>query len=430
MDIATKLSDLRADLSECRRAITYRGGEISATAGFKEVAEKIASLPASSSIGTVVDESSSLLKIVPVDSTKYCYLKSLGGMTYRDEENNTLIDNKPTAIKVSGANCLNIDDALSYWGVGIASKDGNTYTINNIGNGYDKPYVFTDKADIYTISKTSGTQNGIAARIDIGYFDGKTFTSYGGFQTATISYTSLNKANAIRLNYGGSPTSGWTFSFTELRINLGTVDCGFTPYHKPVTYPIPEALQGTGKGVEGAADTIDFENGKKITRTKTLALGDLSGYSMNSLGGSENIYISDGGLVGLINYTINDFNHSLRLKAVCSHLPMNTDYTGKTLGVNLQPMTNTGQHYIKVSIRADDCGALVTDTYQRIVSKIIQWLKDNNVTLTYALAEPTETDIDTSAFDNLIEVEGGGSLEIITDNGGAVPTSIIYQTIV
>ena len=74
-------------------------------------------------------------------------------------------------------------------------------------------------------------------------------------------------------------------------------------------------------------------------------------------------------------------------------------------------------------------GISITDSYYTIVDKAVAWMRSSGATLTYALAEPTETDIDTSAFNHLIEVEAGGYVEIITNNGKVVPTTFIFQTI-
>ena len=65
------------------------------------------------------------------------------------------------------------------------------------------------------------------------------------------------------------------------------------------------------------------------------------------------------------------------------------------------------------------------------VTEWVDFLKEqaasgNPLTVTYALAEPTETDIDTSNFDNILEVEAGGRLELITDSGKDAPMTYTY----
>lgn len=73
------------DLRECRNNIATRGGTISTTAGFSEVAEAILELPSSNITGVIVDDSISFRKQVPAKSADFCYLNSIGAMSYVSE---------------------------------------------------------------------------------------------------------------------------------------------------------------------------------------------------------------------------------------------------------------------------------------------------------------------------------------------------------
>ena len=60
-------------------------------------------------------------------------------------------------------------------------------------------------------------------------------------------------------------------------------------------------------------------------------------------------------------------------------------------------------------------------------SEYKQWLTDNEVYIVERLAEPIETDI--SAYlkeDNLIEVEGGGTITAVNEHGLATPSKIQF----
>ena len=59
---------------------------------------------------------------------------------------------------------------------------------------------------------------------------------------------------------------------------------------------------------------------------------------------------------------------------------------------------------------------------------MLTWLEANNAIITYALEEPTESEISVG-YTPLIEVEGGGALEIVTDGGRVVPSTITFTTI-
>ena len=561
MDIANGLTNLMGDLHECRRAITYRGGEISATAGFKEVADKIASLPTSSSIGTVVDDTASALKVVPQDSTKYCYLKSIGGMTYKVTNENLmpfpyvsagfpnwgevgsilgygaavltvnadksitisksldpindevrlavnvessdyyltvfkydasgdnflkvksnignipfgesvyipsatgityidldtgtetegsctisiilskepyfsiLSDTKTTAIKVHGSNLFSFPymTGATEYGVGSeVTRFGITFKVNS-DRSISVNGTATDKATFYVHSSYSlkKGQYCISAEcigdwpsgLSIQTSVSGSYTSLGNTSRARNMVLEEDRKNIFTIFVVTKGTICNNVMFKPM-LNIGTVALPYTDYRAPITYSIPEALQ-VGKGIEGAVDTTDFENSKKITRCKTVALGDFITEDKWNIGN----YNASTGLVSLYTYALNDYDIALRAQALCSHLPYTTlQHEGE--GIYLTDVINS--KYIRVKLGVDTVG-LTVDEYENtavIREKIIAWLKDNNVTLTYALAEPISEDIDASAFDNLLEVEGGGYLEFVTDNGFAPNSTVMYQTIV
>lgn len=426
------LTDLVTDLHECRRAITYRGGEISATSNFKEVAEKIVTLPASSSIGTVIDEDVSLRKLVPSNSTKYCYLKSIGGMTYK---------------------CNNLIPFPYYGGKGVGytvTTGGITFTVNADrsitinGAGGGCSFILADYLDLpsasYTISVEHISGEWTGNQTNSPYISGTGLGSQT-YPTATRPKATINtKPVWFSINV---PTGAIVNNVTlKIMLNAGSTALPYEDYYaglkdtKPTAIrsyaangdlikeiTIPEALQGTGKGVTGASDTMDFEYGKKITKVKTIALGSQSWQLGN--------YRSDTGIVSTYTYSVNDYDVALRSQSLCSHLSF-TAIQHNILGIYLGDTANGLKRTVRVNVLADVVG-LTADEYTDtavIRAKIVSWLKENNVTLTYAVEEPTETDIDTSSFDNLIEVEGGGALEFVTDSGEAPNSAVIYQTII
>jgi hypothetical protein len=57
-----------------------------------------------------------------------------------------------------------------------------------------------------------------------------------------------------------------------------------------------------------------------------------------------------------------------------------------------------------------------------------QYAAGTPVTFVYALATPEETDIsDILPADNLLGVEGGGTITSVNENAFSVPTEIVYQ---
>jgi hypothetical protein len=333
-----------------------------------------------------------------------------------------LQDNKVTAIKSYGSNLLDFEAALAYWGMRY-TKDGDSFTISqSFGDGYNKPYKFTDDAQVCTISvSSSSTTFAAELRLWFGILKDGKFTRSGStyFKVGkSTTFTSPSAANAIMWDYGSGAGGAITTIIDEIRINYGSIDCGYQPYHSPATYLIPESLQGTGKGVQGASDTMDFEMSKEITNCTTVVFdGTEPWYRGGTQDGKYRFYAL--------------------LTPHAVSIPVNV--LGYVI-CNLYDTKTANETYARnegVSIESDGESVRLYDSRYEDgdislwKAHLAELYADGNpLTITYAIADPTETDIDTFAFDPLIKVEGGGSLEIITDNGGAVPTSIIYQTII
>ena len=545
LDIA--LNNLTEDVRYGRRAILWRGGEISATAGFHEVVTKIPSLPASSSIGTVEDDSRSIYKDVPVDSIDYCYLKSIGGMTYKCENlmpfpyegthgemqiggsqsvgeltvtlnsDKSLRINKtagPTddtfrlyirdldtsdyylTVLYNGANFFDVSSNVGIipfnTSVFIPSTTGITYidihcAPESEGDGtisiiLSKVPYFEGLIDTKTTAvkvhganlipfpyySKSNTTNGITVTVsDDGSitFDG-TATDKVQFvlsnnipliadEKYTVSASvvgtwvdGLSMATAVKydanlpslttniVSYRQSQELSKGYKVSDMRIiiqsgtvcnnlvfkpmlNIGAVVLPHKPYHEPTTYEIPESLQ-VSKGIEGAIDTVDFFNNKKDIKCKTVALGD-ENYTIQTPSGNVRgfFYVKN-------SSNFDDFNLELSTKALCSSLPTTEVYNGTVAGVCLEYKSSSDPY---VSVTVPDFYLTNIDGSDN-KAKFVNWLKQNNVTLTYALADPIVTPLPISTFNNLFSVEGGGYLEFVTDNGRAPNSNVRFQTIV
>lgn len=430
MDIATKLTDLTNDLRNCRRNIIVKGGQISDTAGFSEVAEKILEIPlgtsGTESVRTVIDDSISVFKQVPLNSTRFCYLSKLGGYTHEVPDDSTIlapirIENaKPSAIRVHGANLLNLEDALKYWNAPIVEVNGDSYTFSGIGDSFEKPFVFTNNADICTISITSGFVDGINARIDLGFYDGKTFVSNKNFDLSTYTtLTSTAKVNAIRLNYGGTPAIGCRFGFSELRINYGIVDCGFTPYHESITYTLPESitsLPNLGLGLyDNEYNEVDLVNGKYIQRcnTKTFV-------------GTENF--TKGTVITRSRFVIAAPLDCRYWRGASGSLSkQKCDYFESDASIDTLNGNDTVKN--KVSQWSSNWYWYVDGTQFPDLETWKAYLAEHPMELVYELEMEKTEDLNIGDFNPLIEVEGGGFIEFITDSGYAPNSTVVFQTI-
>jgi hypothetical protein len=153
MSIKSELNNTKHYLRESRKAILGRGGEISEKAGLKDIPEAVWSIPADTSLAFREDSEVAYEKVVPVGAEEYALVKSLGGMTYKDEETQTLRDTKPTSLESRGANSAEPIDTLELpenieqgikkayedagiesdvcWGLGINAENNNHIEIRN-----------------------------------------------------------------------------------------------------------------------------------------------------------------------------------------------------------------------------------------------------------------------------------------------------------
>jgi hypothetical protein len=512
------------DLNRCRQAITYRGGTVSAKEGLRDIPDSIANIPLSSSIGTVTDDSLDSIKLIPPNSVPACYIKSIGGMTYKcknlmpfpyygvhgemqigkpqalgglsvvansdkslsitkevdvtddsfrldisglttsdyyltvlyngadffgvssnvgnipfntsvfipstigityidiystleSEGHGTisiilgkepykepyfegLSDTKTTAVKVHGSNLFDYTKAFADWLIFNYSKEGDTITLNHKwGEGFSWRYKFADEPKICTISVDASSTSADGVRLSLVCVeDGVAKTRANLFLGRDeTSVTSTGVVNEIRWDYPKGVTDVVS-TLKGLRINYGSADCGYYPYHEePITYEIPEELQGTGKGVDGAADTVDFENGKKITNIGEADLGDL-------------------------NWTIASYgfySYGLKTKFI-GNLILSADYTTDT-------WSNVYSEKTDRSISGNGQAIIISDSRYTDEASFKASLVGKKIL--YALAEPIVEDIDTSIFNNIPTVEPGGYLEFVTDNGFAPNSSVLFQTI-
>ena len=81
MSILNELEKTKAYLRNARKAVLGRGGEISETAGLKDLPSAIFNIPADASLAYYTDDTSAYKKTVPSGAEDYAQLKSVGGMT-------------------------------------------------------------------------------------------------------------------------------------------------------------------------------------------------------------------------------------------------------------------------------------------------------------------------------------------------------------
>ena len=81
MSVKTELDKIVSNLRDARKAILGRGGEISSTAGLKDLPNAIFNIPADASLAFQEDSSLAYEKIVPSNAEEYAAVMKIGGLS-------------------------------------------------------------------------------------------------------------------------------------------------------------------------------------------------------------------------------------------------------------------------------------------------------------------------------------------------------------
>lgn len=346
---------------------------------------------------------------------------SISPVLYREGEAVTftprqmeLVDTKVKAIRSYGANLIPFPyydiTTTSNQGIDLAVDEDGTITINGTYNGaytlfdYRLADIMYLPAGDYTVS---GCEHGdINVRIFVWIKGGKADRYVSQF-SGNISFK-LNEGEYIhRLTLRIDQAVG-TINNEVIKpmINLGTTATPYKPYREPITYIIPEALQGSGKGVAGHNDTVDFERGKDIKRVSTDIL----------TGTEYTIYKPLPDTRPWLYYiganTLN--NPAVNKGLICNAFNASTSgWAEQTIGDIM--ITN---HYLVFTWypekTADDFRAFLAERYAN----------GDPVIVTYPI-DPIETDL-AETIGTIFKIEEGGFFEFVNDDGNAVPSHISY----
>jgi hypothetical protein len=421
MSIKSELKKTASHLRNARKAIIGRGGDISLTAGLKDLPDAIFNIPADASLAFYTDEETAYRKTVPTGAEEYALLSSLGGMTHKC---NNLLDGSKF-----------VEGSFSVRGITYSyDADTQIYTINGImdssGNIAMKRINIKGKKDSTYIVRTEVV--GGSATVPSG---GYALVYFGSADSTTGAYTnwldcgvrtSQAKSKVLPHEYIAQAwfyfTQGVVFDNLQVKIMLAKTSDTTLPYEpfyeglrdSKVTEiksrdtdgnviairPIPEEIQ-VGKGVNGYADTIDFDAKKRTQRVNTVVL---TGNEQYSAGGyyfiTNNINCPKGAGATTMIHT--------------ESYPMS--------------FSNTQHNNFQFGSGGDSIFNYFADVNEFKAHLAERYASGNPVTIIYALEEPIEIDIsaELEGFDNIIEVGGGGSLEFVNEYKNAVPSTMNY----
>jgi hypothetical protein len=287
--------------------------------------------------------------------------------------------------------------------------------------GYYSPsegYHIRSSAEICTANKIAvkaGKQyrmtiGNLQSQISLMYYDKNgVFLSYKQVGNSHIITPPTNAAY-IHLNFGKEYGNVYN---NDIMLNKGETALPYSPYFRN-TFPIPEVVQnmdGYGQGVN--ADycnkiVLDPAEGVKKfeKRTKRMVFDGTEGFSRQGTK-QFGIGVSD---MEKSAYTIEN--------AGCTHF----DYVTQTYGNHITGfVTHNGLLLFRYTELAED----TLEAWKAYLAE--QYANGTPVTVEYALATPTETDIsEYFTDDNLIGVEAYGEVTAVNEHKQAVPFSIEY----
>lgn len=351
------------------------------------------------------DDSVAYVKDVPTNALPYAAISKVGGMTYKDGD----VLRSASATKVE-------------------SVGGNLFDISKL-SGMDRLVVSGDKINITTTSDNSAVSSvsrlkDVAPQLKVG-----DIVTINAITTGNDKYIYLEEAfkpwyygypqtiTEIMLNsrisfYASGVSTSATIS--EIMLNKGTTALPYAPYVKH-TLPIPTEVRPAHGINNEVYDYLDFGEQESVVRVGVVDLGTLNWTSfVQSIEGNAVTYFRTS-----VSPTIKQTpNASTVANMMCTHYKVSSQsqwFNNDKSVSYLHPGSTESVSYI-----------LVYDSDYTDVASFKAAMA--GVMLYYELAEPIVTDIsDILPADNLIGVEGGGTITMVNEHEYAVPSEIIYQ---
>lgn len=357
----------------------------------------------------VTDDSVAYVKSVPVNACPFAAVEKVGGMTYQDGD--TLKPAKVTDVEIVGANLLPYPYQYT-----TTTKRGVTYTDNGDGtvelNGtaeaqsYFILYRGIFPAGTYTLS---GIPYAVAtAGI---YFSNDSYTFYYEDRGKGVTFTN-NETGRITIAINLAAGTTVNNFLVKPMLARGTEALPYAPYTKRF-FEIPKAIQeldGYGEGAGTASNGIVWREDGVFYEKRCVKI---------NLTADKAIYKDAYAPNYRFGFTIVDKAPSVGfIGNMTSNIAVKPDPVTTPAAAteySIAGMTGSGAVYVIIP----NCAS---------ASDAIAYLNAHPVELWYETTDPEAIDIsDLITKDNLIEVEGGGTLTFVNEHGAAASSTITYQ---
>lgn len=339
------------------------------------------------------DSSIAYVKDVPSNAMPYAEVKKIGGMTYKD--GNTLKSAKVTEVKSVGVNLFDISKAQ------VGYRCNNDGTIVKITGYAVSDYIEVKKNTSYYLKNVCGVAYGSAVLFDENKaVVGNKTVAPDGNTVSGVLYVGDN-VNYIRVNIFVAEADINTVMVTE-----GSTAQPYTPYVEH-TLPIPKEVRPANGINENVYDYIEWAEDGSVKKTVKCGVVDLGEQQWNKAETSEFYADIDDNIVATWE----------GYACLCA----------KYTRAEQPTVVNNGEMVLATKNQSGTAGRLfiVDNNYTDAASFKAAM---SGVMLVYELATPTTEDIsDLITADNLIGVEGGGTLTFENEYKYAVPSEVEYQ---
>lgn len=424
MSILNELEKTKAYLRHARKAILGRGGEISATAGLKDLPGAIFNIPADSSLAYYTDDASAYRKTVPSGVEEYAQLMSVGGMTR--------IEISPNLVEEASAN-----------GVACSPRcnEQELYLTETIlHEGWYRTFY-------KKVSSIEETEN---KNTSCGWMKGSNGSAWNDTEWALPDLFYANEGDAITFYCGAVGEYGESIDVVVYPMLYAVPDeseahilTEFIPYGaeriapSPVTEIVSKNASGEVLETVAIPDAVKNDSswgyGTTGKYVKTGGYGTLKAYNTYIFSNKtytkmlSDIIVLDGNNIKFVSQSGRQFASTISLANL-----LDKEHTVIAIS---SPFTHTTPwntaEYNSWMQKTNFICILPSTVDGKAINNITDannWLKErkannNPVMLQIALNEPIVTPIeDNSLAPKLIKVEGGGDVEF----GADVPSSIKY----